>query len=37
MYSGQYTGTGTYGSDNHVSITFPFVTPRAVYLKYLEE
>lgn len=27
MYSGQYTGTGTFGSDNPVSITFPFVTP----------
>lgn len=27
MYSGQYTGTGTYGSDNPTSITFPFATP----------
>lgn len=24
MYSGQYTGTGTYGEDNPVTITFPF-------------
>lgn len=37
MYSGQYTGTGSYGSDNPVFITFPFVTPRSVYLKYLGE
>ena len=27
MYSGQYTGTGAYGSNNPVSITFPFATP----------
>lgn len=34
MYSGQYTGTGTYGEDNPTTVTFPFAAS-IIFIPYI--